>query len=53
MNMPPSYRLVPIGPDLFLVDAPARDVIRFDREAGQVRGLTLDPGPWSQHARRK
>jgi len=46
------YRLIPIGQDLFLVDAPAQDVIRFDRGAGQVVGITLNPGPWSQQASR-
>ena len=47
------YRLAPIGPDLVLVDAPAEDVIRFDREEGRVVGLTINPGPWNQRARRK
>ena len=46
------YRLIPIGQDLFLIDAPAQDVLRFDREAGQIAGLTLNPGTWSQRARR-
>ena len=46
------YSLVPIGEDLFLIDAPARDVIRFDRQAGRIMGMTLNPGPWSQRARR-
>lgn len=46
------YRLVPIGPDLVAVEAPAGDVLRFDRESGRVTGLTVDPGPWSQSARR-
>ena len=47
------YHLVPVGPDLVLVDAPAGDVIRFDRESRRVVGITLNPGPWSQRAVRK
>jgi L-aminopeptidase/D-esterase-like protein len=46
------YRLTPIGPDLVLVDAPAQDVIRFDRGAAGIAGITLNPGPWSQRAAR-
>jgi 6-aminohexanoate-oligomer endohydrolase len=46
------YRLIPIGQDLFLIDAPAQDVLRFDREAGRIAGMTLNPGTWSQRARR-
>lgn len=46
------YRLIPIGQDFFLVDAPAQDVIRFDRDAGRIAGLTLNPGPWSQRSER-
>jgi L-aminopeptidase/D-esterase-like protein len=44
------YRLIPIERDVFLVDAPAQDVIRFDRSAGKIAGVTLNPGPWSQRA---
>ena len=47
------YRLVPVDQDLFLVDARAEDVIRFDRQAGRIVGITLNPGPWSQRASRR
>jgi hypothetical protein len=41
------YRLIPAVGGLFLVEGPARDVIRFDRRGGVVNALTLNPGPWS------
>jgi L-aminopeptidase/D-esterase-like protein len=41
------YRLIPAAGGLFLVEGPARDVIRFDRRGGVVNALTLNPGPWS------
>jgi len=47
------YGLLPLGPDLFLVDTPAQDVIRFDRQATLIVGITLNPGAWSQRARRR
>jgi len=47
-----TYRLIPVAEDLFLVDGTAEDVIRFDRRAGRIVALTLNPGPWSQSANR-
>jgi len=47
-----SYELIPAGSDLFIVDGPARDAIRFDVESGGVLGLTLNPGPWAMSAER-
>lgn len=47
-----TYPLLPAGGQLFVVDAPARDVVRFDQQAGRLTGLTLNPGPWSIPARR-
>lgn len=49
----PSYRLTPAQGGLFLVEGPARDVIRFDHDGGAGRGLTLNPGPWAITAARK
>jgi hypothetical protein len=46
------YPLVPAGDDLFVVDGPGDDVIRFDRQGGRVIGLTLNPGRWGEAARR-
>jgi L-aminopeptidase/D-esterase-like protein len=48
----PVHALLPAGPDTFLLDLPARDVIAFEREAGAVTALTLNPGPWAQTAAR-
>ena len=47
-----TYRLVPIGEDVFVLDGPAEDVIRFDRRAGRIVAITLNPGPWAQSANR-
>lgn len=47
-----SYDLIPLRPDVFIVDGPARDTIRFGVEGGRVLGLTLNPGPWAQSAQR-
>ncbi|MBK5298920.1 MAG: P1 family peptidase [Vicinamibacteria bacterium] len=47
-----TYRLTPIAEDLFLVVGPAEDVIRFDRRAGRIVAITLNPGPWAQSANR-
>jgi len=48
-----SYELTPAGSDLFIVDGPARDVLRFDQVDGQIVSLTLNPGPWSLTAARR
>lgn len=47
-----SYELIPAESDLFIVDGPARDAIRFDVEGGRVLGLILNPGPWALSAQR-
>ena len=47
-----SHDLLPAGPDRFLLDLPARDVLAFDRVGGEVVGLTLNPGPWALRAER-
>ena len=47
-----AYRLIPVAEDRFLVDGPAEDVIQFDRRAGRIVAITLNPGPWSQSANR-
>ena len=46
-----KYRLIPAQSGQFIVDSPARDVIRFDEAGGRVRGLTLNPGPWASTAK--
>jgi L-aminopeptidase/D-esterase-like protein len=48
-----EYRLIPATNGLFIVDAPAQDVIRFNLIANVVSGLTINPGPWNIVATRK
>jgi L-aminopeptidase/D-esterase-like protein len=52
--LPPDVdvELVQIGKDDFLIDAPQRDVIRFERKGNRAEGLTINPGNWAIHARR-
>ena len=45
-----KYRLSAAEGGLFIIESPARDVIRFDVVNRRVAGLTLNPGPWSIHA---
>jgi len=40
------YRITAVENGLFIIDSPARDVVRFDQSGGQLTGLTLNPGPW-------
>ncbi len=47
-----TYRLMPAGAEFFVVDAPARDLVRFDIRAGSVSGLTVNPGAWEVTAQR-
>jgi len=46
----PAHELIPAEGHLFVVDRPARDVIRFDRTGDHVTGLTMNPGPWAMKA---
>jgi L-aminopeptidase/D-esterase-like protein len=46
------YSLEPVGPDLFLIDAPARDLLRFDSGAENATKLTINPGAWGLDALR-
>jgi L-aminopeptidase/D-esterase-like protein len=46
----PVHELIPAEGDLFIVDRPARDVIRFDWTGDYVTGLTVNPGPWAMKA---
>lgn len=47
-----TYQMIPVGNNLFMIRAPAGDMIRFDLEAGNVDGLTVNPGPWRLKADR-
>jgi 6-aminohexanoate-oligomer endohydrolase len=46
-----KYRLTPAEHGLFIIESPARDVVRFEEGGGRITGLTLNPGPWSMSAR--
>lgn len=45
-----SYRLRPLGADRFVATNPGADQVQFERSAGRVVGLILNPSPWSQRA---
>jgi L-aminopeptidase/D-esterase-like protein len=47
-----EFEMTPVGEDLFLLQTPRRDHIRFERAGDRVVGLTLNPGQWSQQAER-
>jgi len=38
--------LLPVSNDLFFIDGPGRDLIRFERKEGKVTGFTINPGKW-------
>jgi L-aminopeptidase/D-esterase-like protein len=48
----PEHPLIPTVDGAFVLDTPARDVLHFDLQDGEVTGLTLNPGPWEQSATR-
>lgn len=48
-----TYRLTAAEDGLFIIDSPARDVVRFDEADGRVTGLTINPGPWLMRGRRQ
>lgn len=41
-----KYRLTAARDGLFIVQSPARDVVRFEQSGGRITGLTLNPGSW-------
>ena len=46
-----TYDLIPAADNLFIVDTPARDVIKFKSDiAGNIEGLTINPGLWHVEA---
>lgn len=48
-----TYRLAAAENGQFVIDAPARDVIRFEESEGRISGLTMNPGPWPIRATRR
>jgi len=46
-----KYRLTAAQDGLFIIEAPARDVVGFEESGGRVTGLTLNPGSWPIHAK--
>lgn len=49
-----EYVLKPIANGLFIIDAPARDIIRFNqlKEGATATSITINPGPWHIEAKR-
>lgn len=49
-----EYVLKPIANGLFIIDAPAQDVIRFNqlKEGSTATSITINPGTWHIEARR-
>jgi L-aminopeptidase/D-esterase-like protein len=47
------YRLIPAAGGLFVIDAAAGDVVRFEQSDDRVIGLTVNPGPWALSAVRR
>ena len=45
-----AYRITAAEQGLFVIESPAREVIRFDESEGRIVGLTLNPGPWAIRA---
>lgn len=48
-----TYRLLAAENGLFVLDAPAHDVVKFEESDGRVSGLTMNPGPWAIRATRQ
>ena len=48
------YNLIPAIDGLFIIDAPAKDVIKFIKQKNSsITGLTINPGPWHIEAKRQ
>jgi L-aminopeptidase/D-esterase-like protein len=45
------YQITPAENSLFIIESPARDVLRFDESGGVTTGLTMNPGPWPIRAK--
>ena len=48
-----KYLLAAAIGGLFIVESPARDIIRFEESSGRITGLTINPGPWPAQAKRR
>jgi L-aminopeptidase/D-esterase-like protein len=48
-----EYQITPAEKRLFIIESPARDVIRFDKSGPRISGLTMNPGPWPVKAKRR
>lgn len=46
-----KYRLSAAKDGLFIIESPAREVVRFEESGGRIIGLTLNPGPWAISAK--
>lgn len=47
------YQISPAESGLFIIESPGREVLRFDEAAGNVTGLSVNPGTWELRALRK
>ncbi len=45
-----KYQITAAENGVFIIEAPAGDVLRFDEAGGRITGLTLNPGPWAINA---
>jgi hypothetical protein len=48
-----KYRLAAAPDNRFIIESPARDILRFEEAANQIVGVTLNPGPWLIRATRR
>ena len=48
-----KYMLTAAEDDLFIIESPARDIVRFEDSSGRITGLTINPGPWPVKAKRR
>jgi 6-aminohexanoate-oligomer endohydrolase len=46
-----KYQITPAEDRLFIIESPARDVLRFDESGGVTTGPTMNPGPWPIRAK--
>jgi L-aminopeptidase/D-esterase-like protein len=48
-----KYRLAAAPDNQFIIESPARDILRFEDAGNQIVGVTLNPGPWLIRATRR
>jgi L-aminopeptidase/D-esterase-like protein len=48
-----KYLLTAAEDGLFIIESPARDIVRFEDSSGRITGLTINPGPWPVRVKRR